>query len=133
MIFFGEIHVFLQLRFIGQFGANTAYLHNENYDLQEVFLSKTNSTLTWVQFARCCSFYHRWFSFLIEVQVFLPLSLIGLSWVTEAILHFENYDLRKYFIQKLSQFSQWHNVLDTPASNADAFLSRYMFVFNSAE
>jgi hypothetical protein len=25
------------------FGANTAYLHNENYDLQAVFLSKINS------------------------------------------------------------------------------------------
>jgi hypothetical protein len=25
------------------FRANTAYIHNENYDLQAVFLSKTNS------------------------------------------------------------------------------------------
>jgi hypothetical protein len=47
MIFFGEIYVFLQLKFIGPFGANTAYLHNENYGFQEVFLSKTNSILTW--------------------------------------------------------------------------------------
>jgi hypothetical protein len=31
------------------FGAKTAYLHLENYDLQEGFLSKTNSILTWTQ------------------------------------------------------------------------------------
>jgi hypothetical protein len=51
MIFFGEIHVFLQLCFIGLFGANTAYLHNENYELQEVFLPKSNSILTGKQCA----------------------------------------------------------------------------------
>jgi hypothetical protein len=51
MIFFGEIHVFLQLCFIGLFGANAAYLHNENYELQEVFLSKSNSILTGKQCA----------------------------------------------------------------------------------
>jgi hypothetical protein len=33
-----------------------AYLQLENYDLKEVFLSKTNSILTWKQCARGCSF-----------------------------------------------------------------------------
>jgi hypothetical protein len=38
--------VFLQLSFIGLFGANTLCVHNENSDMQEVFLSKTDSILT---------------------------------------------------------------------------------------
>ena len=37
---FGEIHVFLQLKLIGLFGADRAYLHFEFHELQEVFLSK---------------------------------------------------------------------------------------------
>jgi hypothetical protein len=37
---FTEMHVYLQLCSIGQFGPNTAYLHLENYDVKEVFLSK---------------------------------------------------------------------------------------------
>jgi hypothetical protein len=43
MFFYQEIHVFLQLRCIGLFGKKWAFLPLENYDLQEVFLSKTNS------------------------------------------------------------------------------------------
>jgi hypothetical protein len=46
MIFLEDINVFLQLTIIGLFGANRAYLHLENCDLQEVFLAKTNSMLT---------------------------------------------------------------------------------------
>jgi hypothetical protein len=34
---------------------NRAYLHLENYDFEEVFLSKTNSTLTGKQRAGYCS------------------------------------------------------------------------------
>jgi hypothetical protein len=40
MVFIGEIHVFLQLRGIGLFGANTAYLHLETPNFPEVSLSK---------------------------------------------------------------------------------------------
>jgi hypothetical protein len=43
MAFFGEIRVFLQPSRTGFFGANRTYHHTENYVLQEVFLSKTNS------------------------------------------------------------------------------------------
>jgi hypothetical protein len=46
MASFGEIHVVLNLSRTRLFGANTSYLHLENYDFQEVFLSKTNSVLT---------------------------------------------------------------------------------------
>jgi hypothetical protein len=38
MVFFQEIHVFLQLRWIGLFGATWALLHLENYDLHAVFI-----------------------------------------------------------------------------------------------
>jgi hypothetical protein len=46
MVFFGEIHEFLQFRYIGLFKENRSYLHLETPNFQEVFLSKTNSILT---------------------------------------------------------------------------------------
>jgi hypothetical protein len=49
MILFGEMDVFLELCTISLFGGNRAYIHLENYDLQEVFIKKTNSILTWKQ------------------------------------------------------------------------------------
>jgi hypothetical protein len=42
IIFFQEIHVFLQLSWIGLFGTKSVFHHLENPKLQEVFLSKTN-------------------------------------------------------------------------------------------
>jgi hypothetical protein len=46
MVFFGEIHVFLQHVQIGLFGVNRVYLHPETPKFQEVFLCKTHSILT---------------------------------------------------------------------------------------
>jgi hypothetical protein len=43
MVFSGDIQVFLQLSCIGQFGRKRAYLHEGPPNLQEMFLSKTNS------------------------------------------------------------------------------------------
>jgi hypothetical protein len=43
MVFFQEIHVFLQLRWIGLFGATWDLLHLENYDLHEVFIQINSS------------------------------------------------------------------------------------------
>jgi hypothetical protein len=54
--FLWEIHVFLPLVWIGLFGTKGAFLHYEKYDLQEVFLSKTNSILTGKEGARFWSF-----------------------------------------------------------------------------
>jgi 3-hydroxyacyl-CoA dehydrogenase len=34
-------------------------------------------------------------------------------------VHIENYDLQKYSFQKLTQFLQGNNVLDSNASNTD--------------
>jgi hypothetical protein len=46
MVFVQEIHVFLELSTIGIFGAKRGYLQLENYDLQDVFLSKINPIFT---------------------------------------------------------------------------------------
>jgi hypothetical protein len=54
--FFGEINVFLQITWIGLFRTKRTYLHLENSEWQDVFLSKTNSILTWKQCARCSCF-----------------------------------------------------------------------------
>jgi hypothetical protein len=43
-------------RWIGLFGTTWAFLHLENYDFQELFLSETNSILTGKQCTRCCKF-----------------------------------------------------------------------------
>jgi hypothetical protein len=49
-----EIYVFLQLSWMGLLAAKWANIHIENYDFQEVFLSKTNSILRGKQCTRCC-------------------------------------------------------------------------------
>jgi hypothetical protein len=49
------------------------FLHLENADLQDVFLSKTNSPVTWKQYTVSCSFQHGW-CFFGEIHVFLQLS-----------------------------------------------------------
>jgi hypothetical protein len=51
-LLFGEIHVFLQLSWVGLFGANKAYLHFEIAKWQEILLSKTNSILKGKQCSR---------------------------------------------------------------------------------
>jgi hypothetical protein len=55
------------------FGTKRAYQHLEKHTLQEVFLSKTISTLTGKQCARCSCFQHRWFSFQ-QYKCFLKLA-----------------------------------------------------------
>jgi hypothetical protein len=61
--FLREIHIVLQLRWIGLFGANWGYFHLERPSSQEVFFSKTDAILTGKQCARCSCFKHGWFSF----------------------------------------------------------------------
>jgi hypothetical protein len=60
--FLYEIQVFLQLSWVGLFGTKWAFLHLENCDLLEVFISKIHPFLTGKQCARGFSFLHRWFS-----------------------------------------------------------------------
>jgi hypothetical protein len=51
------------------------------------------------------------------------LSRIGLLEQRELIASLKNLSCRRYFFKKLTQFSQGNNVLDTPASNSNGFLS----------
>jgi heme/copper-type cytochrome/quinol oxidase subunit 1 len=51
MVFFGMIHMFLQLSYIGLYGTKRAYIHLEKHELQKVLLSETNSGLTGKQCA----------------------------------------------------------------------------------
>jgi hypothetical protein len=46
MVFFQEMHVFLQLTWIALFESKWAFLHLENSDFQEIFLWNTISILT---------------------------------------------------------------------------------------
>jgi hypothetical protein len=58
-------------------------------------------------------------------QVFHQLSRAGLVGKAGPISALKILRCRKNFFQKLSQFSQGINVLDTLASNTDGFLSKY--------
>jgi hypothetical protein len=52
MVFFGDLHEFLQVSGIGLFGENRSFFHLETPRLQETILSKINSMLTGKQCAR---------------------------------------------------------------------------------
>jgi hypothetical protein len=120
MVVFGAIHVFLQLTWIGLFGRKRAILHLENYDLQDVFLTKISSVLMGKQCSTCSSSNTDCFLWSDKyVSSSQQLDLFVTKWV---ILHLENYDWRKYSFQKLTQFSLDYNALDTPASNRDGFV-----------
>jgi hypothetical protein len=119
MGFFGEIHVFVQLNWIGLFGTKWAFLHPENSDLQKVFLSRTNSVLTGKPCTRCSCFWHKWFSFkhtcVSSTQLNRPIC-------NRAYLHFEKPKLQEVIFSKSNQFSQGKKVLDVAPSNIDGFL-----------
>jgi hypothetical protein len=53
--FFADRNVFLQLSWIGLFGTKGATLHLQNYELKDIFLSKTNAITTGKQCGRCHS------------------------------------------------------------------------------
>jgi hypothetical protein len=59
-----------------------------------------------------------------DIYLFLQLRWIGLFGKKLAFVHLETSDLKDDFFQKLTQFSQWNNVLDYTASNTYVFLSR---------
>jgi hypothetical protein len=48
-----ETHVFHQLAWIGLFEAPGDFLPFQNFRLQEIFLSKHHTSLTWKKGARC--------------------------------------------------------------------------------
>jgi hypothetical protein len=124
---FLEIHVFVQLSWIGLFGANRDYLHIENYDLQEVFLSKTNSILTEKHTTTHCTYWHTWYSLERYVYFFNSAKEANLE-QTAPISTLKHLSCKKYSFQKLTQFSKENNALGDPATNIDGFVWRDMCV-----
>jgi hypothetical protein len=125
MDLFWEIHMFLQLDWIGPCGTKWAFLQLENTDLHEVLLSKTNSVLTGRQSARCCSIYHRSFqiAFFGEINVFLHLSWVRLVVASRAYPYLIHLSFRKYSFQNLTQFFHGNNIWEASTSNKDSFLA----------
>jgi hypothetical protein len=126
MVSFGVIHVFLQLRWRGHFGIKWAFLHLENYDFQEVFLSKTNTILT----GKMClmlMFLTQMFFFW-TIHVFLHLSKEGLFGANRAYLHHETLKLQEVFLSKPKSILTGNNMLDAAAANIHDFLWRDIYV-----
>jgi hypothetical protein len=63
--------------------------------------------------------------------VFLQLRWIGLCETKWDFLYLETVISRKYFFQKLTQFSQGNNVIHAAASNTHSFLSKDICVSSS--
>jgi hypothetical protein len=115
-------NVFLQLCLIDLFGTKKAYLHLIKHKLQELLLSKTNSTLTGKQCARCCS--SNTDCFLWRDTCVSATQLNGPFWNKVLLLNLEKPVMQEVFIAKLTQFSQGSNVLYATASNTKGFLLR---------
>jgi hypothetical protein len=110
MVSFGEIHVLHHLRGIGPFATKWSFLYLENYDLQEIFLSKSNSSLTRKQCGRCST--SNTDGFLSRYACVLSTHLkrpIATKW---DFLHLEKYDWLQFSSHKLSHVSQGKNVLE---------------------
>jgi hypothetical protein len=101
--------------------------HLEKCDLQDVFISKINSILTGKQCAKCFQLQHRWFC-LVRYMFFFNLSEKAYLEQTAPFFTLENLCCRKYFFQKLTQFSQGNNVFDVPPVKTEGFLLRDTFV-----
>jgi hypothetical protein len=96
--FFGQIHVFLQLSWIGLFGVKTAKINPETSKWQKVFLSKTNSYLQGNNVLDAPTFHTN--DFLQQIHLFHHLSQIGLFGTKWAFLHLENHDFQEVFLSK---------------------------------
>jgi hypothetical protein len=95
-----EMLVFLQLSWIGIFGANTVYLHLETLKFQEVFPSKINSILTGKLCARFYCVWNTWFSF--ERYTCFELSWKDPLGTKRGYLYLEKPKLQEVFLSKLS-------------------------------
>jgi hypothetical protein len=65
-----------------------------------------------------------------EIHVLILLCWIGIFGTKAAYFHWTNWCCRRYSFQKLPQFSQEDNVLDTPACQTDVFC-RDLHVFST--
>jgi hypothetical protein len=98
IVSFREIHVLHQLRGIVLYEINWSLLHLENYDMPEVFLSKSESSLTgkqcaWTPASHTMVFFQ-------AMHVFLQLRWIGLFGTKGAYLQLENYARQEVFLSK---------------------------------
>jgi hypothetical protein len=94
--------------------------------LHEIFLSKTNSTLTGKQCARSSSFKHRCFLWIDACVSSTQLSRP--TWSNRAYLNLETLKWQEAFLSKLTELSQGSKMLDKPDSKTDCVLWRYMYV-----
>jgi hypothetical protein len=120
MVLFREVPVFLELKWICLFGTKWAFLHLENSDLQEAFLSKTNSILTGKHCSRCSCFGQKSFS-LERYMCFCNSYEKAYVEQREPISTLKNLRGRKYSFLKLTHITQGTNVLDDPANNTVFF------------
>jgi hypothetical protein len=100
-----------------RFGANRAYVHLENYDLQEVFISNTNSISQGNNVLDTPA--SNIDGFLYRDHVFLQLSEQAYLEQNETFSTFKTMIFSKYSFQKLTQFSQENKVLPAAATNID--------------
>jgi hypothetical protein len=125
--FFGEILVFLQLRWIGVFWANRHTTTLSNL-LEEDFLSKLTQISQGTMYSMLLpqtQMVNFW-----ELPVVLHLSWVGLLRTKWTILHLEIMIWRKYSSETLTQLSQGNNAVCAAASNRDGFLWRSTGIFS---
>jgi hypothetical protein len=104
MVFFGDIHVFLQLSQIGLLGAISAYLHFATPNLRKYsFKNELNShreTMCYMLLLLKLMVCFR------EIHVFLPFSQTGIFGVNRAYLHLVIPKLQEVFLSKTNSFVQ---------------------------
>jgi hypothetical protein len=114
MVSFWERYVFLQLSWIGLFVTKWAFLHQENSDLQEIFLSQKMSILTGIQCTKWSCFSHTRFS-MERYMFFFNLAEYTYLEQNEAFFTLKILICRKYSFQKPTQFLHGITVLHAPA------------------
>jgi hypothetical protein len=102
MLVFGEMNVFLELRWIGLFGTPWPYLHEENYDYRKNYVqnltefSQANNVLD-APVSNTDGFFR-------EIHVFLQISWIKLFAGNRVYIQLENCDLQEAYIAKTNSF-----------------------------
>jgi hypothetical protein len=126
MIFFGEIHVFLQLSLIGIF------VQTEPISTWKTVICRKYLLQTLIQFSLGNSVLDATASnrhlFLLRDTCVSSTQLNRLIWNRDNLSPLWKPQIRKYFIQKLTPFSKGINLLDAAASNIDGFLQRDTWV-----
>jgi hypothetical protein len=119
MVVYVELNVFLQLSLICLFGTKWAFLHLENYDLEEVSFQKLT------QYSEGDNVLDhppsKTDGCLGEIHVFRHLIWIGLVEEHKPNCTLKHLSCRAYSFQNVNQFSQKNNMLHSAASVIDDF------------